>query len=231
MDQGGPPQPPGQQPQQSAVPPPIQPAPMAMKWSYFKQVFSGKPEENPEAHIPSTIDWMDTHNFVEGQTIQRLSLMPAGEMTLWYQSIHPFQGTWEEWQERFRTQYSSIGDKHEQLFHVWRSFNLGENAEIIDAYVQRIRQIAVILNYGKSHILEEFKNTLPSHLYWLLFPIDNLRQAVEIAKRILNKGKLDRELAGQSTGASLFLTMKGDAQCKTVLFNENNMLDTKIALL
>ena len=39
--------------------------------------------------------------------------------------------------------------------------------------------------------LEVFKNTLPTKLYWLLIPTDDLRQAVETAKRILTKEKID----------------------------------------
>ena len=48
-----------------------------------------------------------------------------------------------------------------------------------------------MLYYGEPQILEAFKNTLPSCLYWVLFPIENPRQAVETAKRILTKEKLD----------------------------------------
>ena len=40
-------------------------------------------------------------------------------------------------------------------------------------------------------MLEVFKNTLPTRLYWVLFPIEDLRQAVETAKRILRKEKID----------------------------------------
>ena len=53
----------------------------------------------------------------------------------------------------------------EQLFHVWRSFHHDMNVEMIDAYVNRIKQVAVLLNYGEPQILELFKNTLPSRLY------------------------------------------------------------------
>ena len=45
--------------------------------------------------------------------------------------------------------------------------------------------------------MEFFKNTLPTRLYWVLFPIEDLRLAVEKAKRILTKEKIDRQLAGQ----------------------------------
>ena len=40
---------------------------------------------------------------------------------------------------------------------------------------------------------------LPTKLYWILFFIDDLRQAVETAKRILTKEKLDRQLTKQSS--------------------------------
>ena len=59
-----------------------------------------------------------------------------------------------------------------------------------DTYVTCIRQVAALLGYGEPQILEVFKNTLPTKLYWILFPIEDLRQVVEIAKRILNKEKL-----------------------------------------
>ena len=70
----------------------------------------------------------------------------------------------------------------EQLFHAWRSFNFDENTETIDSYVVWVRQVATLLGYGEPHILEVFKNTLPTKLYWILFPIEDLRQAVETAK-------------------------------------------------
>ena len=44
---------------------------------------------------------------------------------------------------------------------------------------------------GEPQILEVFKNTLPTKLYWILLPIEDLQQVVEIAKRILTKEKLD----------------------------------------
>ena len=38
-----------------------------------------------------------------------------------------------------------------------------------------------------------FQKHTPTKLYWILFPIEDLRQAVETAKRILTKEKLDRQ--------------------------------------
>ena len=56
----------------------------------------------------------------------------------------------------------------------------------------QIRQVATPLGYGEPQVLKVFKNMLPTKLYWILFPIIDLRQAVESAKRILTKEKLDK---------------------------------------
>ena len=56
-----------------------------------------------------------------------------------------------------------------------------------DAYVTRIRQIARLLGYGELQVLEVFKNTVPNRLYWVLIPIDYLREVVETAKRFLKR--------------------------------------------
>ena len=56
-----------------------------------------------------------------------------------------------------------------------------------------------LFGYQQPQILDIFKNTLPTNLYWVLFSIMNLRQAVETGKRILTKEKIDRQLAGQAS--------------------------------
>ena len=67
---------------------------------------------------------------------------------------------------------------------------------------------------------------LPTKLYWILFPIENLRQAVETAKRILTKEKLDKQLTGQ-TSASPFITIREGTERK-VSFNTRDELGDKI---
>ena len=54
-----------------------------------------------------------------------------------------------------------MGNTREQLFYAWRSFHYEENVEMIHAYVNRIRQVAVLFGYGEPQILEDFKNTVP----------------------------------------------------------------------
>ena len=92
--------------------------------------------------------------------------------------------------------------------------------------VTQIRQVATLLGYGEPQILELFKNTLPMKLYWILFPIEDLRQAVETAKRILTKEKLDKQLTGQAS-TSQFMSIREGASRK-VSFDTRDELGDKI---
>ena len=61
-------------------PVPIQPAPAGMvvpapqiiyqNWIGKKPEFSGKPEEDAESHLLSTRDWIEAHNFPEGEKVR-----------------------------------------------------------------------------------------------------------------------------------------------------------------
>ena len=133
---------------------------------------------------------MTAHHFVEGVKVQRFCLTLLGEARLWYHLVEPMNIDWLALQNMFRQQYSKAGNTREQLFHAWKSFSFDENTETIDAYVTHIRQVAALLGNGEPQILEVFKNTLPTKLYWTLFPIGELRQAVETVKRILTKKKI-----------------------------------------
>ena len=75
-------------------------------------------------------------------------------------------------------------------------------------------------------MLEVFKNTLPTKLYWILFPIEDLRQAVETVKRILTKEKLDKQLTGQ-TSTSPFMSIREGVNRK-VPFDTRDELENKI---
>ena len=72
----------------------------------------------------------------------------------------------------------------------------------------RIRQVARLLGYGELQVLEVFKHTVPNRLYWVFFPIGNLREAVETAKRFLMKEKIDRKMTGQNSTPFLKLNDK-----------------------
>ena len=170
---------------------------------------------------------MDAHHSNEDIKVQRFCLTLLGEVRLWYHSLEPLgETTWEQLQNLFRQRYSKLGNTCEQLFHAWRSFTFDENTETIDSYVIRIRQVANHVGYGEPQILEVFKNTLPIKLYWILFPIEDLRQAVDMAKRILAKEKLDKQLTGQ-TSTSPFMSVR-DGTNRRVFLNTKDELGDKI---
>ena len=63
-------------------------------------------------------------------------------------------------------------------------------------------------------------------MHWILFPIDDLRQAVETAKRILTKEKIDHQLSGQSSSTP-FMSIK-DNHNRRVTFDTGDELGDKI---
>ena len=86
----------GQQPppQQPPISPPQQQ--MHMNWSHFKPKFSGKPEEDVEAHLLQTNDWMTTHDFPKDVKLQRFCLTLVGEAKNWYATLKPLAMSWPE---------------------------------------------------------------------------------------------------------------------------------------
>ena len=94
--------------------------------------------------------------------------------------------------------------------------------ETPDAYVIRIKQVARLLGYEDPQVLEVFKNMVPNRLYWVLFSIDNLHDAVETAKRFLTKEKIDRQMTGQSSTPFMQLTEK---KRKSVSFDAKDTLE------
>ena len=170
---------------------------------------------------------MNAHHFNDDVKVQRFCLTLLGEARLHFHSLEPLENTtWPQLQNLFRQRYSKLGNTCEQVFHAWRSFTFDENTETIDSYVIQIRQVATLLGYGEPQILEVFKDTLPTKLYWILFPIEDLRQAVDTAKRILTKEKLDKQLTGQ-TSTSPFMNVR-DGMERRVSFNTRDELGDKI---
>ena len=198
-------------------PVPAQPAPAGLvpqiiyqNWIGKKPEFSGKPEEDVESHLLSTRDWMEAHNFPEGKKVRHFRVTLIGEARLWYESLAPLDNDWPALQNKFRWQYSKIGNTPEQLFHAWRTFKFDKNTDSVDSYVLRMSQVTAMLNYGEMLILENFKNTLPYRLYSTLIIVNNLRDAIDLAKRVLTKEKLDRQLTGQSSTPFMKVTSNND---------------------
>ena len=102
-------------------------------WIGKKPQFSGKPEEDAESHLLSTNDWMEVHNFPEGEKVRCFHVTLIGEARLWYESLALLHNDWPALQNKFRWQYSKIGNNPEQLFHAWRTFKFDENTDSIDS--------------------------------------------------------------------------------------------------
>ena len=184
----------------------VVPAPQIFyqNWIGKKQTeFSGKPEGDAESHLLSTRDWMEAHNFPEGEKVRHFHVTLIGEARVWYKSLALLDNDW--WQ------YSKIGNTPEQLFHAWMTFKFDENTDSIDSYVFRMSQVTAMLNYGEMKILENFKNTLPYRLYSTLINVNNCRDTIDLAKRVLTKEKLDRQLTGQSSTPFMKATSSGDS--------------------
>ena len=114
---------------------PVVPAPQAVyqNWVGQKPEFSGKPEEDVESHLLSTRDWMEAHNFPNEVIVRQFCLTLTGEARLWYESLTPLDNDWPALQNKFRWQYSKIGNTPEQLFLAWRTFKFDENT---DTYIR-----------------------------------------------------------------------------------------------
>ena len=148
---------------------------------------------------------------------------------MWYESLRPTEIDWPTFQEHFRQQYSKFGNTREQYFHIWRSFHYDENTDTIDFYVSKIKQVTPLLNYWEPQILELFKNTLPNKLYWILFPINNLQEAVDAAKRVLLKEKFDKQLSGQTANSTSFMKMEETVHpSKKILINPQDSIEERL---
>ena len=71
-----------------------------------------------------------------------------------------------------------------------------------------IRQVTTLFRlWGATNFWSIQKKTLPTKIILGFFPTEDLRQAVETAKRILTKEKIDRQLAGPSS-CTPFMSIK-----------------------
>ena len=100
------------------------------------------------------------------------------------------------------------------------------HTETIDACINHTRQVATLLRYQEPQILRSPQKQFPTKLYWVLFPIMDLRQVVEMAKRILIKEKINRQLSGQ-TSSTPFMNIR-DSFNKRVTVNMTESMEQKI---
>ena len=91
----------GQVPVQQPVPAPLAPAGVVpvpqivyQNWIGKKPEFSGKLEEDAESHILSTRDWMEAHNFPEGEKVRHFRVTLIGEARFWDESLTLLDNDW-----------------------------------------------------------------------------------------------------------------------------------------
>ena len=162
---------------------------------------------------------METHNFPDDEKVRRFCLTLTKEARLWYAMIGAAQLDWQALRDHFHQQYSKFDSPREQYFHVWRSFQFDENADMIDSYIHKVKQVAALLDYGEPQILKLFKNTLPNRLYYMVYNINNLREAVETAKYMLTKEQMDACNAGQTSSSPFMKVGPQNPKKKGVTFN------------
>ena len=122
--------PPAPTPADPTIPALNQPAPAApqvaqqppLNWSHFRPEFADTLEEDTEAYLLHTDDWMNTYNYPEDVKVQRFCLTLVGEARLWYKSLRLIENDWPALQEKIRWQYSKIRNTREQLFHAGDHF-------------------------------------------------------------------------------------------------------------
>ena len=95
---------PGLEPQNVPAPTPTSPADPAvaqapqqpgqhvvhLNWSHFKPEFSGKSNEDAEAHLLHTNDRMNAYHFVEGVKVQRFCLTLLGKSLIMVSFIRAY---------------------------------------------------------------------------------------------------------------------------------------------
>ena len=79
--------------------------------------------------------------------VRGFCLTLTGETRLWYEPLSPLDDNWLALQNKFRWQYSKLGNTPEELFHAWRTFKFDKNTDTIDSYVLRMSQAAAMLKW------------------------------------------------------------------------------------
>ena len=62
----------------------------------MKPEFAGKPEEDTEAHLLCTNDWIQMHQFGDNVKVQRFCQILPEEARLWYETLNVNNIQWQE---------------------------------------------------------------------------------------------------------------------------------------
>ena len=132
---------------------------------------------------------MDGHTLISRRCKSpRFCLTLVGEARVWYESLRPINEDGKAYKINLD---NSIKDRKQKrtivscmvIISFWwkyRNIRFIHDTYQTSSYTSRL--------WGAT-IFEVFKNKLPTKLFWVLFSIEDLIQAVETAKIILTKGK------------------------------------------
>ena len=76
---------------------------------------------------------MEAHNFPNEVKFRCFCFILIGEARLWYESLAPLDEDWPALQNKYRWQYSKLGNTPKQLFHAWRTFKFDKSTDTIDS--------------------------------------------------------------------------------------------------
>ena len=91
-------------------------------------------------------------------------------------------------------------------------------------------KIKTVLGYNDGQILDLFKKTLPTRYYYLLFSIQNLKEAIESAKHVMTQEKMDKQVADQNSNPYISLKTHLSEKHKSVKFDKNKSLDNNLTV-
>ena len=95
-----------------------------LNWSYFKHEFSRKPEEDAQAHLLRTNDWMESQDFPQDTKVRRFCLPLTGEARLLYETLRPIQIDWDALQECFGNSIQNLAALENSIFMSGDPFTL-----------------------------------------------------------------------------------------------------------
>ena len=65
-------------------------------------------------------------------------------------------------------------------------------------------------------------------MFWILSPINTLRETVDAAKRVLTKEKLDQQVPGQAANSTPFMKVRDASSNKKVSFNVQDSIGEQL---
>ena len=127
-------------------------------------------------------DWMETHNFPEGDKVRcfHLTLIGEAQVMVWITSTIRW---WLACLYKINSG-DNTQNRHtpKQLFHAWRTFKFNENTDTVDSFCSKNESGSSNAKLWRNADIREFQDTLLHQLYSTIINVNNLRDAINLAK-------------------------------------------------